>query len=252
MKNNIKIAVIIPALNEEETIGQVIDAVPSWVDRILVGNNGSTDGTAHEALKHGAVVVEEPFRGYGAACLAAMGALDSPGSPDAPGVVVFLDGDLSDNPEQMDILVEPILKRGFDLVIGSRVMGRCERGALTITQRFGNWLSCRLTRLFFGVSYTDLGPFRAVRRSALEALELNDRAFGWTIQMQVRAARKGLSITEVPVDYRNRRGGDSKVSGTLRGVIGAGTTILYIIFAEAIDARLERMREGFASRSWPG
>ncbi len=246
MKNNIKIAVIIPALNEEKTIGRVIDAVPSWVDRILVGNNGSTDGTAQEALKHGAVVVDEPFRGYGAACLAAVEALDSPGAPDAPGVVVFLDGDLSDDPKQMDTLVEPILERGFDLVIGSRVMGRCEPGALTVTQRFGNWLSCRLTRLFFGVSYTDLGPFRAVRRSALDALELNDRAFGWTIQMQVRAARKGLSITEVPVDYRNRRGGDSKVSGTLRGVIGAGTTILYIIFAEAIDARLERMREGFA------
>ena len=116
---------------------------------------------------------------------------------------------------------------------------------MTVTQSFGNWLNCHLTRLFFGVSYTDLGPFRAVRRSALDALEMDDPAFGWTIQMQLRAARKGLSITEVPVDYRNRRGGDSKVSGTLRGVVGAGTTILYIIFAEAIDARIERMREGF-------
>ena len=229
-------AVLIPALNESENFGKVLGQVPTWVAQRVVCDNGSTDDTSLVAAAAGAQVVHEPRRGYGAACHAAYQfALQN--SPNAiPEVLVFLDGDNSADPTEIDQLVGALVDGPFDLVIGSRTRGGAEKGALTALQRFGNWLSCRLTALFFGVTYTDLGPFRAIRTEALQRLALNDMGFGWTIQMQVRAARMGLRIGEVPVRYRNRLAGRSKVSGSLRGAVGAGTRILFIIFAEAWDA----------------
>ena len=266
-----RIAVIIPALNEQDAIGHVLDAIPKWVEQVIVVDNGSTDGTASVAEAHGAQVVAEPRRGYGSACLAGLAALQqqtrprpdtpppppptpAPASPAplAPGgsrgfplpppthtnanIIVFLDADFSDDPTQMRQLVKPIVAGEADLVIGARVRGRAERGSLTIPQRFGNRLACLLVRLFWRQRYSDLGPFRAIRARALSALKMTDRTYGWTIQMQVRAARHGLRICEVPVDYR-RRIGKSKVSGTVRGVIGAGVKILGIIFAEVLTRR---------------
>ncbi len=234
MRDNWKIVVVIPALDEEETIGLVLDRIPKWVDRVILGDNGSKDRTAQIAKECGAEVVYEPRRGYGSACLAALERLASTGDDSDSTLVVFLDGDFSDDPLEMELVVNPIVKNGVDLVIGSRVRGTCEPGALTPTQRFGNGLSCFLTQLFFGQKYSDLGPFRAVRLSALNKMNLKDPGYGWTIRMQIRAAHLNMSIAEVPVSYRHRAGGKSKVSGTVRGVIGAGTIILSIIFAEAI------------------
>jgi glycosyltransferase involved in cell wall biosynthesis len=226
LKNAPETAVIIPVLNEEESIGSVLGDLPGWVGRVIVVDNGSTDHSSSIAEQHGAEVVFEPKRGYGAACLAGMRALPSPGERGAPEVVVFMDGDGADDPGQMGALVWPIVEQGRDFVIGSRIKGECDRGALSTTQRFGSWLSCRLIKTLYKVTYTDLGPFRAVRWSALHGLKMDDTGFGWTVQMQVRAARHKLSITEVPVDYRCRAAGKSKVSGTLRGIVGAGTVIL--------------------------
>ncbi|MCP4601299.1 MAG: glycosyltransferase family 2 protein [Proteobacteria bacterium] len=239
MKGLARIAVIIPALNEEQTIGMVLRAIPNWVDRIIVSDNGSSDRTSEIAAECGAEVVCEIQRGYGSACLAALSNLPLPGNSDAPDAVVFLDGDFSDDPSEMSRLVDPIFDNGYDLVIGSRVKGECEPGALNTTQRFGNWLSCLLMRAFFDVNYSDLGPFRAMRWSSLVRLEMDDTAYGWTVQMQARAARYKMKITEAPVKYRRRAAGKSKVSGTLRGIVGAGTTILYIIFVEALDGMLQ-------------
>ncbi|MDJ0763573.1 MAG: glycosyltransferase family 2 protein [Myxococcota bacterium] len=232
------IAVIIPALNEAQTIGGVIRAIPHWVDRVIVADNGSSDGTATIAADLGADITRQEKRGYGRACLAGMSKLASKPFGALPDVLVFLDGDLSDDPSEMRLLVEPILNDGFDLVIGSRVLGPCEKGALTMPQRFGNWLSCWLIRRLFGVTYTDLGPFRAIKWSAIDQLKMDDPAYGWTVQMQVRAARHGMRVLEVPVRYRRRAGGKSKVSGTIRGVMGAGTTILYLILKEAAIEKL--------------
>ena len=227
MFENARIAVVIPALNEEASIGQVIEAIPDWVDDIVVADNGSTDRTAAVATSAGARVVDEPRKGYGQACLTALAALH------ACEIVVFVDGDLSDYPEQMDRLVTPIARNEADMVIGSRVRGRRERGALTPQARFGNWLSCRLIRLFWNVTYTDLGPFRAIRMSCLQRLRMQDRDYGWTVEMQVKAAQVGLRAIEVPVDYRKRIG-QSKVSGTIKGVVSAGTKILGTILLAAI------------------
>jgi rSAM/selenodomain-associated transferase 1 len=229
--------VIIPALNEERAIGRVLAAIPSWVDDVVVADNGSADRTADIARAHGARVVSEPRRGYGSACLAAMAVLDT------PDVVAFLDGDYSDHPEEMDSLVDPILADQVDMVIGSRVLGRCERGALTPQARFGNWLSCLLLRLIWRVKYTDLGPFRAIRYSSLLGLGMRDPDYGWTVEMQVKAATHGLRAREVPVSYRPRIG-ESKVSGTVRGVFGAGTKILYTIIASALSGSGLRERVG--------
>jgi glycosyltransferase involved in cell wall biosynthesis len=240
MRGGRQIGVVIPALDEERAIGRVVDAIPDWVDDVVVVDNGSTDGTARVAAEHGARIVNEPRRGYGAACRAGIDGLPRPGSPGAADIVVFVDGDFSDDPREMDALVAPILDRGADLVIGSRVLGARERGALSIQQRFGNALTCALMRVLHGARYTDLGPFRAIRREALDALALDNAGFGWTVQMQVRAARQGLRTTEVPVRYRRRAAGKSKVSGTIRGVVGAGTTFMRVIFSEAFDAALER------------
>ncbi len=227
MHRDQRVSVVIPALNEGEAIGRVLADIPAWVDQIIVADNGSTDGTADEACGGGATVVHEPRRGYGSACLKAMAALER------PDIVVFLDGDYSDYPAEMEAVVQPIVAGDADLVIGSRVLGDAAPGALITTQRFGNWLSCLLIRLIWGVRFSDLGPFRAIRFDALQKLNMRDPDFGWTVEMQVKAAQQGLRVTEVPVSYRPRIG-RSKVSGTVRGVWGAGTKILYTIFAAAL------------------
>lgn len=220
-----KIAVVIPALNEERAIARVLGDIPDWTDDVVVVDNGSTDATSEIAERSGARVVREDTRGYGTACLTGMAFLRD------PDIVVFLDADHSDHAEQMDRLVAPIAKDAADLVIGSRALGHADRGALTPLQRYGNALACRLMRLHWKTRYTDLGPFRAISYRALCSLQMDDPSYGWTIQMQIRAARRGLRTTEVPVDYR-RRVGVSKISGTVRGVVGAGTKIISTIYLE--------------------
>jgi rSAM/selenodomain-associated transferase 2/rSAM/selenodomain-associated transferase 1 len=223
-----RIAVIVPALNEELSIGHVLKAVPALEAEmdIVVVDNGSTDRTAQVARQHGARVVQEPRRGYGAACLKGLASLAN------PDLVVFLDADYSDHPEELGRLVEPILAGRADFVVGSR-MRDAEPGALTLPQRFGNALACSLMRWRWGGPFTDLGPFRAIRHDALQRLEMTDRDFGWTVQMQIRALQHGLRVLEVPVRYR-RRLGVSKISGTIKGVLRAGTKILYTFFREAL------------------
>jgi len=227
---------VIPALNEATSIGRVLELLPRpLVRRAVVSDNGSVDGTADVARAHGALVVSEPERGYGAACLRGIGALEL----DPPDVVLFLDGDLSDDPSEAEQLVEPIRSGRADLVIGSRTRGVREPGALTPQARFGNWLATRLIRSLYGVRYTDLGPFRAIRWSSLRRLGMRDRAFGWTVEMQVKAARRGVRAEEVPVRYR-RRIGRSKISGTVSGSVRAGVAILGVIAGEAFQgSRLE-------------
>ena len=219
MRDSATIAVIIPALNEEQAIGKVLEAIPGWVDRVIVADNGSSDHTIDVARSNGANVVHEPRRGYGSACLKAMASLET-----EPDIVVFLDGDFSDHPEEMNTLVDPIIRGEADLVIGSRVRGRHEPGALTPQARFGNWLACALLRWLWNAEYTDLGPFRAIRCSSLRQLEMRDPDYGWTVEMQIKAALNGLRTLEVPVSYRPRIG-KSKVSGTVRGIVGASAKI---------------------------
>jgi rSAM/selenodomain-associated transferase 1 len=230
-----RIGVVIPALNEEAAIGRVLADVPPWVDDVVVADNGSVDGTASVVAAAGARVVAEPRRGYGQACLTGLAALSK------CDIIVFLDADYSDDPREMGKLVQPILSEHVDLVIGSRVLGRCEPGALTSPQRFGNWLACRLIRWFWGVAFTDLGPFRAIRAPVLASLGMADRTYGWTVEMQVKAARRRLAAREVPVQYR-RRIGQSKISGTVRGVVGAGAKILATILQAAMDDHVARRR----------
>ncbi|GIX07023.1 MAG: glycosyl hydrolase [Candidatus Poribacteria bacterium] len=215
------VGVIIPALNEEASIGKVLAAIPEgWVDRVIVVDNGSTDRTAEIARSWGATVVREPQRGYGSACLAGIAAL-----PPEVEIVVFLDADFSDDPSELPRLLEPILRGEADLVIGSRVLGRREPGALAPQARWGNWLATRLIRLRWGVSFTDLGPFRAVRRETLNRLQMQDRTYGWTVEMQAKAAALRVPCREVPVSYR-RRIGKSKITGTVKGTLLAGVKIL--------------------------
>jgi len=226
MRHGKKIGVVIPALNEEQAVGRVIADVPAWVDEIVVVDNGSHDGTARAARTAGAHVVTEAERGYGAACQAGIRALR------APDIIVFLDGDYSDRPQEMASLIDPIAAGEADFVVGSRVRGRRGPGALTPQQRFGNWLACRLIRRIWGTACSDLGPFRAIRTDALRALDVRDRAYGWTVEMQLKAAESGLRYLEVPVSYRARIG-VSKISGTLRGSLLAGVTILTVIARSA-------------------
>jgi len=214
--------VVIPALNEQKALPHVLAAIPEWVRRVVVADNGSTDRTAEVAREGGANVVKEPQRGYGAACLRALAYLRD----DPPEIVVFLDGDFSDHPEEMGLLVEPIVEGRAELVLGSRARGKSARGSLTPQQRAGNWFACLLLKRLYGVSYTDLGPFRAVRWTSLERMKMVDRDYGWTLEMQIKAARLGFTYSEVPVSYRCRIG-QSKISGTLRGTLGAGSKILY-------------------------
>jgi hypothetical protein len=220
-----RVAVIIPAHNEESSLPLVLDAIPAGlVEEIVVVDNASTDRTADAARSRSVTVVREPRRGYGAACLRGLEHLRAM----RPDVVVFLDADYSDHPEEMPRLLGPIDRDGVDLVIGSRVLGRREPGALLPQARLGNWLATRLMRLFYDGRFTDLGPFRAVRFEALLALGMADRDFGWTAEMQVKALKKGLRVLEVPVSYR-RRVGRSKITGTLSGTLKAGAKILWTI-----------------------
>jgi glycosyltransferase involved in cell wall biosynthesis len=221
------IKVIIPAYNEEESISKVLNDIPSLVDEIIVVNNGSTDATAQRAKDAGATVISEPRRGYGYACLAGMEHVASCSA--LPDIVVFLDGDYSDYPEELTKLIEPIENKGIDLVIGARVPQFREPNSMTPQQIFGNWLATTLMRLFFGAKFTDLGPFRAIKYDKLLALDMEDKTYGWTVEMQLKAVKKKYSYTEVPMNYRNRIG-VSKVSGTVKGSFLAGVKILTWIF----------------------
>lgn len=229
MSESPKIAVVIPALNEEKSLPLVLAALPR-VDDVIVVDNGSTDGTAAVAAAGGARVVREPRRGYGSACLAGISALRD------PDVVVFVDADFSDHPDELPNLVAPIAEGRADMVIGSRALGNREKGALLPQARFGNMLACFLMRVIYGHRYTDLGPFRAIRFESLKKIGMRDRNFGWTVEMQIRALRHGLRVAEVPVSYR-KRVGVSKITGTLSGTIRAGYKILYTIFRHALSRK---------------
>jgi glycosyltransferase involved in cell wall biosynthesis len=220
-----RVDVIIPALDEENALPRVLREIPHPpVRRVVVADNGSTDHTAAVARANGAEVVHEPERGYGAACLRAIEHL----AADPPDIVVFLDGDYSDHPAELSRLIDPILVGDAELVIGSRARGRRERGALSPQQRVGNAIACRGLELLYGVRYTDLGPFRAIRWDSLLALQMEDRNYGWTVEMQIKAAQRNVKHLEVPVSYRPRIGA-SKVSGTIRGSVSAGAKILWLL-----------------------
>ena len=217
------VSVIIPAFNEEQSIGKVIADIPkACVQEIIVVDNGCLDRTAEVAYAAGARVIREDHRGYGSACLAGITALN------APEIVVFLDGDYSDFPSEMPLLIQPILAGDAEMVIGSRIRGAREKGALLPQARFGNALATFLIRLLFHVHYTDLGPFRAIRYERLVAMDMQDKTFGWTVEMQVKAAKMGLRVCEVPVSYRKRIG-QSKITGTVKGTILAGCKIITTI-----------------------
>ena len=218
------IAVVIPALDEEDAIGALLAGIDRSVVRdVIVGDNGSRDSTAELARRGGAIVVRVEERGYGAACAGALSVL----APDV-SLVIFMDADGSDDPAEIPRLISPIVSGEADLVIGSRALGRVEPGAHSPQQRFGNWLATRLIRLIYRHRFTDLGPFRAIRRELLDRIDMQDRRYGWTVEMQIRALQLGAGIVEVPVTYR-RRVGRSKISGTVTGVIKAGFWILYTI-----------------------
>lgn len=226
-----KVVVIIPAFNEEDSIGLVLGDIPrELVDSVIVVDNASSDATAEVAERCGAVVVFEPKRGYGRACLAGI----ERASVLEPDVVVFLDADYSDYPQELGQLLDKV-QAGYDLVIGSRMLGKAEPGALLPQARWGNRLAVCLIRHLFGVEYTDLGPFRAVKWSRLMRLKMTDQSFGWTVEMQIKAAKLGFRVTEVAVSYRARVG-VSKITGTVSGTIKAGFKILYTIFKYAISA----------------
>ncbi len=221
------IDVIIPAFNEEKSIAHVLNEISrDWVREIIVCNNNSSDKTAAVARKNGATVVDQPLKGYGNACLKGLEYISK--KEIKPDILVFLDGDYSDYPEQLPMLVQPIIDNKYDVVIGSRAIGERERHSMTPQQIFGNWLATRLIKIFFGYRFTDLGPFRAVRYSSFLELNMIDKNYGWTVELQIKAAKKKMRCTEVPVKYRQRIG-VSKVSGTTRGTIGAGYKILWTI-----------------------
>lgn len=222
------IDVVIPAYNEEASISLVLNDIPDTLVReVIVCNNASTDRTREVAMEHGATVLDQPKKGYGSACLKGLEYIAQ--KDIKPDIVVFLDADYSDHPEEMVEIVRPILEDEQDMVIGSRALGNMEEGAMMPQQIFGNWLATNLIKLIYKYHFTDLGPFRAIRYNRLCDLEMKDPDFGWTVEMQVKAAKQGLRCTEVPVSYRKRIG-VSKVSGTIRGTILAGHKILWTIF----------------------
>lgn len=222
------VRVIIPALNEEKSIAKVIKEIPkSIVKEIIVCDNGSKDATGSTAKAAGATVLIENERGYGASCLKGIDYVNT--LEDNTDIIVFLDGDYSDYPEEMQTIIAPILNKDAEMVIGSRALGLKEKGALTPQQVFGNWLATKMLYLFYGVKFTDLGPFRAITLDALNKLKMVDRNYGWTVEMQIKAAKQKIKSVEVPVSYRNRIG-FSKVSGTVKGTIMAGYKIIFTLF----------------------
>jgi glycosyltransferase involved in cell wall biosynthesis len=226
--------VVIPAWNEEGSIGRVIDALPrDYVERVIVADNNSTDYTATVARKFGATVVPATRQGYGSACLAALAHLAALPETERPEILVFVDADFSDHPEQLPLLVDPIIDGQADFVLGSRMLKRQPAGAMLPQAIFGNKLACFLMRLFFNTTYTDLGPFRAIAWPALEKLQMSDPNFGWTVEMQIKAARQGLRTMEVAVDYRPRIG-YSKITGTFSGTVRAGYKILLTLFRHGL------------------
>jgi len=225
---NRNIYVIIPAYNEEKSIAKVINDIPKEiVAEIIVGNNNSKDNTALEAKNAGATVVNAPESGYGNACLKGIEYLRNKANAD--DIIVFIDGDYSDYPEEIVNIIAPIQNNNGDLVIGSRAIGIKEKGSMTMPQEFGNWLATHLIKLFYGVAFTDLGPFRAITWGNLQKINMQDKTYGWTVEMQIKAAKLSLRCVEVPVTYRKRIG-VSKVSGTFKGVILAGYKIMWMIF----------------------
>jgi glycosyltransferase involved in cell wall biosynthesis len=227
------VTVIIPALNEEDPIGDVVRAIPRGiVDEVLVVDNGSTDATAERARAAGARVVLEPKRGYGRACQAGIAAVGADCE-----IIAFLDGDGSDCPELLPLLIEPIAADKQDFVIGSRIRGRREPGSMTPPQLAAGWVAGLLLRLLYGVRYSDMCPFRAIRRDALQSLGMAEETYGWNLEMQMRAAKVGLRILELPVDHRTRRGGRSKVSGNLAGSLRAVGRITWTFLRLARDLR---------------
>jgi glycosyltransferase involved in cell wall biosynthesis len=224
---NPSIKVIIPAYNEADSIGKVIDEIPALVSEIVVVSNNSSDGTEKIARTAGATVLIEERRGYGYACLKGMKYISE--LPSKPDIVVFLDGDYSDYPEELLKIIKPIIEDRIDFVIGARDKKLREKGSMTAPQIFGNWLATRLMQLFYRSKFTDLGPFRAITYTKLLNLNMQDKTYGWTVEMQLKALRQKFSYVEVPVKYRNRIG-YSKVSGTIKGTIFAGIKILGWIF----------------------
>ncbi len=228
-----KIAIIIPAYNEAASIGKVLKDIPKYVEETIVVNNGSTDTTEAVAKQFGATVITENQKGYGNACLKGMEHLAK--KTKKPDIVVFMDGDYSDFPEDLNTLLNPITMQGLDFVIGARVKELREKGSLTPQQIFGNGLATFLMHLFFRSRFTDLGPFRAIKYDKLLALEMEDKTYGWTVEMQLKALRKKYKYTEVPVRYRKRIG-VSKVSGTIKGTIMAGYKIIGWILKYSIKS----------------
>jgi glycosyltransferase involved in cell wall biosynthesis len=221
------IYVIIPAFNESKSIGKVIADIPDMVSEIIVVDNASTDNTGEYAKEKGATVLRENRKGYGYSCLKGMDYISKKVKKN--DIIVFLDGDYSDFPAEIELLISPIISSGFDMVIGSRVLGERQKGSMLFQQIAGNWLATTLIKLFYNAHFTDLGPFRAITWNALQRINMKDKTFGWTVEMQVKAAKLNLKFTEIPVSYRKRIG-VSKVSGTIKGTILAGYKILLTIF----------------------
>ncbi|MCT4559895.1 MAG: glycosyltransferase family 2 protein [Crocinitomicaceae bacterium] len=221
-----KIVVVIPAFNEEKSIAKVIADIPKdWVSDTIVVNNNSTDRTEQVAHEAGAIVLSEKRKGYGWACLTGIAKAEELKAE----IIVFMDGDYSDYPQELPLVVGPILDQDMDMVIGSRALGKKEKGSLTPQQVFGNWLATQLIRLFYSAKFTDLGPFRAMKMSSLMALNMQDKTYGWTIEMQIKAVKHKMKFTEVAVNYKKRIG-VSKVSGTVKGTILAGIKIISAVF----------------------
>ena len=228
MINKPLIIVIIPAYNEENSIGKVIGDIPKGlVEKVIVVNNNSDDATDINAKKAGAIVIHETRPGYGSACLKGMKFVA--GMSIKPDIIVFIDADYSDHPEEMPLLIDPIINRNMDMVIGSRALGNKEKGSMTIQQVFGNWLATMLMKKMYKVNYTDLGPFRAIKYDKLLEINMQDITYGWTVEMQIKAAKLKMNVCEVPVNYRKRIG-FSKISGTLKGTVMAGYKIISTLF----------------------
>ena len=225
MKNKI-VSVVIPAFNEEQSIGKVVQDIDrEIVNHVIVVNNNSTDDTVKVASEAGAIVLTEKRKGYGWACLLGISECEKLNTE----IIVFLDGDYSDYPEEIKDVIKPILEDDKDMVIGSRVLGVREKGSLTPQQVFGNWLATKLIRIFYGGIFTDLGPFRAMKFDSLQKLSMADKTYGWTIEMQIKALKHKMTYCEVPVNYKKRIG-VSKVSGTIKGSVLAGIKIIFAVF----------------------